>query len=62
MLSAITPESLSVMARNAHFLLQRGADANPRIESGHHNLLAMAKTKGNAQIVALLTAAGAKEE
>jgi len=44
------------------FLLQRGADANPRIESGHHNLLAMAKTKGNAQIVALLTAAGAKEE
>jgi len=43
------------------FLLERGADPNAKVEFGHHQLLALARAKGDQNIVALLERAGAVE-
>lgn len=43
------------------FLLAHGADPNVMLENGHHNLLKMAKQKGNQKIIDMLEKAGAKE-
>lgn len=45
-----------------NFLLRRGANPNAKIESGHHNLLKIAREKGNKKIVEMLEQAGAKED
>jgi hypothetical protein len=44
-----------------NFLLRHGANPNAEIESGHHNLLKIAREKGNTKIVEFLEQAGAKE-
>jgi len=44
-----------------NFLLQHGANPNAEIESGHHNLVKIAREKGNKKIVEILEQAGAKE-